>query len=368
MINEYELPLFTFGWELEATGRASRTLKDVLVGHDGSVGGDGLEYRIRREAVFDPERSLAALRVLTGSPGLNVDRSCGFHVHVGLGIKTRKLHLWAANFITLARLIENDVFTVVPESRRDNNYCRRWREHSGSVITPQYSGSKHSNGTRYCWVNPVEIFRPGGIRTIEVRLMGDSKNYLYLLAWTSFCRRMAASAWVLVHDPSRMEQELRTLKEDLVTIRECFVTRRFTGLTKANAIVLLAAKAGFYTALEPTLAPLKEREKKLRWEMDKDAQARDEYHDRVKQIRDYLAREAKSLVGTHFSEPLTPGDMVEALITEPDYALTAGQRFRVVRDTPENGHVQVEHQRSDGWNIPRSFVRLAERTAVAVPA
>lgn len=364
MIQDYELPVFTFGWELEATGRAHRPIKDVQVGHDGSVGGDGLEYRIRREAVYDPERSLTALRALCASPGLKVDRSCGFHVHVGLGIRTRKLQVWAANFVTLARLLERDVFQVVPPSRRDNRFCCTWQTFTGPIMSTQYSGSKHSNATRYCWVNPVEIFRPGGIRTIEIRLMGDTQNYLYMLAWTSFCRRMAASAWALVHDPSRLEQETTGLREALKMIRDCFVVNTVKGLNKAKAVTLLAAKAGFYGSLAPSLNKLKEKEKTIRWEMDHEAEARDNYMDTISYVRSYIERERQSLSATHSETALGRGDIVEALVSDGSGYTVPGRRYIVVDDNPEENFVRIENH-SGGWNTPRELMRFAERRSEA---
>lgn len=368
MIRDTELPVFTFGWELEATGRSHRTIPDVMVGHDGSVSGDGLEYRTRRESVFDPERSLAALRALTMSPGLQVDRSCGFHVHVGLGIRTRKLHSWAANFVTLARIIEPDVFAAVPESRRENHYCRSWKDFRGSVIAPQYSANKHNNGTRYCWINPVEIFRPGGIRTIEIRLMGHSKNYLYLLAWTSFCRRMAASSWALVHDPSRLEQEILDLKEAIKLVRQCFVTREITGVAKARNIVMLAARAGFYETLTPSLKKLTGVEKNIRYQMDQDAAAKDNYADQIEQMRHFVAIENASLASTHRDIPIPEGAIVEALEPDGQGYTIIGHHYRVISDNLDNQRITLFHPMRGSWYVSRSTVKLAEVQSVTVLA
>lgn len=366
MIRDCELPLFTFGWELEATGRSLVSIPDVIVGHDGSVHGDGLEYRTRRQAVFDPERSLSALRVLCMSPGLKVDASCGFHVHVGLGMKTRKLHSWAANFITLARMLEPEAMQAVPDSRRDNSYCRSWKDFKGSVVAPSYSGNKHNNNTRYCWVNPVEIFRPGGIRTIEVRLMGHSKNYLYLLAWTSFCRRMAASSWALVHDPSRLQEEVEDLRAVLVNMRQCFISGEITGTRKAQSVVLLAGRAGFYEALESSMKKLKRREDALRYEMDADAQARDQYNLKIDSIRTYTTREADSLAGTHPDTYLPAGSFIEAIIPDNDGYTVPGRRYPVIQDRPTENRVSIRRNGEGSWWVDRDTVRLYAEAPIAV--
>lgn len=365
-LKEAELPVFSFGWELEATKRASQNITDVMVGHDGSVSGDGLEYRTRREAVFAPERSLLALRTLTMDGSLQVDRSCGFHVHVGLGMKTRKLHSWAANFVTLARLIEEDAFKAVPESRRQNTYCRTWKDYTGSVLTPTYNANKMSNSSRYCWVNPVEIFRPGGIRTIEVRLMGHSKSYLHLLAWTSFCRRMGASAWTLVHDPSQLEQEVNDLKGILKMLRQAFITHELEGRDKARAIVVLAVRAGFYESLAPSLKRLKSKEQEIRYAMDHEAEDRDNYNELIKNLRETIANEAISVGGTHSREALNSGTIVEALVNNGRYGLTAGNHYRVAFDEPRMGRLAVEGDATySSRYVLRSMVRVVTPRVLA---
>lgn len=232
-----KIPPFTLGWELEATSAASGEIVGLEAGTDGSVNGDALEYKTMRESVNDPLVSLRILRQLCASKTLEVDRSCGFHVHIGLGTRSRRIHQWAAWFVTLARCVEESAFGAVPMSRRENHYCRKWRIFDqASVIEQAYAASKHHNPSRYNWVNPVEIFREGGIRTIEIRLMGHSRSYPYLLSWVSACQLMAASAWRLVFDPSRLHHEQGLLSSVFHRIQEVFqgqaTTRRRASLAQ----------------------------------------------------------------------------------------------------------------------------------------
>lgn len=220
--DKMKYPPFTLGWELEACNRARGYFPDLEVAHDGSVHGDSMEYKIRREAVFDPPRSLHALRQLVSDPALRTDTSCGFHVHVGLGKKTRRGGRWAASFVSLARLVEHAAFQAVPESRRSNHFCRSWKNEQAppSIIQKSYQGSKYNNPDRYYWINFVEMFRPNGIRTVEVRLMGDTKRYPLLLAWMSMCRLMAMSAWRIMYDPSILVPESEAIIRRLELVRK----------------------------------------------------------------------------------------------------------------------------------------------------
>lgn len=368
-MSDMELPVFTLGWELEATSRAERKIKGVECGHDGSVDGDALEYRIKREMVYKPEESLRALRELLASQALEVNESCGFHVHIGLGVKSRKLQAWAAHFVTLARLVEKEAFAAVPKSRHGNDYCRSWKEHTGSVISPIYHASKHSNETRYCWINPVEIFRPGGIRTIEVRLMGDSQSYPYLLAWISFCRSMAASAWALTNDPSRLEMEVQELKEVLDTIRGCFVSRSIRGITQARAVVIMAAKAGLYMPFKRTLGKVREEERSVLYAVEMESRYREEYESQVQAMRDYLTMEKRSLLVLPIDELPKAGDLVEALCEDPDGYIEAGTQYEVVRVELDHHRLVIKKTTGGQWTVPFSCLKLVvqeRRVAISV--
>lgn len=213
---------FTLGWELEACRKSSFIPPNVLEGYDGSVAGDSVEYKIDEKTAFDPPRSIAALHRLAVDKSIRVDRSCGFHVHVGLKRQTPKASLWAGWMVTLARIIEDDAFLAVPTSRHDNQYCRRWNG-GGDIyksIIRTYEGNKGSNYSRYYWLNVVEMFRPGGIRTCEVRLLGATRRFAYLLAWSAFCTDLGKKAWDLLYDPSLLASHAEALRESLRMIKD----------------------------------------------------------------------------------------------------------------------------------------------------
>lgn len=211
---------FTLGWELEACKRASVIPEGVQCGSDGSVSGDGVEYKIKDNMVRDIKGSLEALRLLARDKSIRVDKSCGFHVHLGLSKNTAKKAVWAGWMVTIGRMIEKEVFESVPESRRGNNYCRPMVNNGVKTILKTYYREKYSNDERYSWLNVVEMFRPGGIRTVEIRLLGNTHRYSYLVGWIAACRLMAKAAWALTNDPSCLESEISYLKSVFGEIRD----------------------------------------------------------------------------------------------------------------------------------------------------
>lgn len=190
---------FSLGWELEANHKATNTPAGINLHHDGSVDGDGAEYVVLPSVTRSPNYVLGLLKDLAHTPRLNTDKSCGFHVHVGVqGAKSQRLKAWAVATEALALEIEDMAFKAVPESRQGNSYCRR--------IVPLASGTrfvgyKYENERRYHWLNTVEIFRPNGIRTIEMRLLGNTHRWKYLLAWTAFTVSLMREGWKVAHKP-----------------------------------------------------------------------------------------------------------------------------------------------------------------------
>jgi hypothetical protein len=353
------LPKITLGWELEATGRARRAVQGVEVGHDGSVHGDGLEYRIKRELVYTPEKSLEALRTLATDPALQVDASCGFHVHVGLGQRKRKIHDWAAAFVTLAREVEDYAFAAVPASRRQNQYCRSWKNTKGSIVATQYSASKHANQNRYNWVNPVEIFRPGGIRTIEIRLLGNTKRYTYLLAWVAVCRMMAMSAWAVANDISRLEGEKEEIQKAMSLIKDNFLRADIPTKVVAKTALYLANKGGLLTPFGKPLEEISKRETDIAYRLQMEESERREYDQLMAALRQSVDEYRARMIAT--GEPpvgaLIPGDTVQCTRTS-DY-MTVGNYYRVV--SAWEGGCRVLNDEGSSWELNANSVRLVER-------
>jgi hypothetical protein len=329
MKKELILPSFSLGWELEATQGARRPLTGIEVGHDGSVGGEALEYRTSRKIVFDSTASLAALRCLATDPHLQTNESCGFHVHIGLGRESKIIYKWAAAFVALARHVEKEAFEAVPRSRTGNCYAKSWKGSRASVIQKEYRPDKHACEDRYNWVNPVEVFRPYGIRTVEIRLLGDTHHYGYLLAWISFCRLMAMSAWALAveADFSREQEEIDHLKEVLTVIRDSF-QRPCASKTQAKNTVILAHKARLLHPYGQVLTSIKDTEDNILYEamlLEKD---RASFEKVIKEMRDYVRRTQAEPREEHGG--FRVGDTVECIALPRDGGCTLGRRYRVI--------------------------------------
>lgn len=209
---------FSLGWELEADHEAARVPSGVERISDGSVNGDSAEYIVLPSVVRSARFSLGLLKDLVHAPELNTDKSCGYHVHLApKSTALNKMREWAINCQMLAQRVEETAFLAVPQARQANNYCRRIE-----LLThgTRFSASKYSNDRRYHWLNVVEMFRPGGIRTVEIRLLGNTHRWKYLLAWSTFCLMLANGAWRLVYSPEDIEQVVNALNAFLKGIAE----------------------------------------------------------------------------------------------------------------------------------------------------
>lgn len=363
---ELMLPNFSLGWELEATKRASRRVLGIECGHDGSVGGEALEYRIKREHVYDPQKSLECLRLLATDPELEVNSSCGFHVHVGLGKRSRLLHEWAQWFVQLAREVEVEAFAAVPLSRRESTYCRSWKREISPIGNLSYNANKMGNRDRYNWVNPVEIFRPGGIRTVEIRLMGNTKRYTYLLSWVAVCRMMAQSSWSLLGDASRLESEKRNIKEALKLIKDNFLGEGISKKQVAKTAVYLASKAGLTCPFGHPLAKVRDAESALSLSAYNDSR-----EDSERWIRNFREMERASMTahaipqGTIIptEDGIAVGDTVQAVEVDPDHGITRGDYYRVTQlqgGDRRNIRITLAGNPS-GWIVPSNCLRVVER-------
>ena len=189
----------SLGWELEANHSASRVPAGVDTISDGSVNGDGTEYVVLPSVTRSPKFALGLLKDLVHAPSLNTDKSCGYHVHMGVqGASMARLRQWAIATEALAKEVEDKAFEAVPDARKSNSYCKRIE---ATIAGTRFESTKYNNSRRYHWLNTVEIFRPSGIRTVEVRLLGNTHRWKYLLAWSTFCMLLGREGWKIAHRP-----------------------------------------------------------------------------------------------------------------------------------------------------------------------
>lgn len=209
---------FSLGWELEANNEAARYPDGVQKMSDGSVNGDSAEYVVLPSVTKNARFVLGLLKDLVHAPELNTDKSCGYHVHLAPRKTTlAKSREWALACQRLALAIEEKAFKAVPDARQENSYCRKVEllQHG-----TRFQSAKYGNDLRYQWLNIVEMFRPGGIRTVEVRLLGNTHRWKYLLAWSTFCLTLGAEAWHLIHSNGDMTKSVEHLERLLDGIIE----------------------------------------------------------------------------------------------------------------------------------------------------
>lgn len=226
----FKKPEFSLGWELEACQGAVIAPEGIEVGYDGSVNGEKLEYKVELPYVTNIEASMAVLGNLMRLKRLKIDSSCGFHIHIGLKNYPKSFPgfqgLWASWCVVLAKEVENAVFDCVPESRKVNRNCKKWLGIyiPQGVVKQPYRSSKYDNQHRYHWVNITEMFRPGGLKTVEIRLMGDTNDYLVLLSWMATFLSFARHAYTLVYDPSRLDHVASLVRHDMMSFKDLLNT------------------------------------------------------------------------------------------------------------------------------------------------
>lgn len=223
---------YTWGVEIEtSSGYLPKHLDKKLVYdavHDGSLRDEngnvfGGEYVT---SVLYGDLGLQQLKMLCNelSKRCMINKRCGVHVHIG-GATFNKESVVLMYY--LYKKMENSIFNMLPESRRDNEYCRKLpnvninissinqnREYNidyyyntimtilSSGYSPDHKVNKkndHPKGfkcgydhsaARYCWVNFIPaVFntRKNEVYTIEFRPHPASTSYYKIKNWLFIC-------------------------------------------------------------------------------------------------------------------------------------------------------------------------------------
>jgi hypothetical protein len=203
-------------------GAGVELVTPILEAH-ASLSPDGDECEFDVSTIASNVRSLLACAATYNS-------SCGLHVHLGrpngettewnpkrlLGVTGGPASEWKPGHIRTMLLIglglENIIFNLVPESRKQSRHCRKLREvYTNQAIQAYYPltnlhSRKQENPQRYCWLNLIETRRPqdpaeervGYARskafgTFEVRALGETVDYDYIMAWVKLWVKVAAA-------------------------------------------------------------------------------------------------------------------------------------------------------------------------------
>lgn len=158
--------------------------------HDGSLSGMcGNEIECVSPILkgADGKKTLKQVCETLAAARVQVNRSCGLHVHIGAAHLTQEQY---ANVFINYRHLEAVIDSFMAESRRgDNNYyCASLQDHhrlDHCVTRDQVACELRHD--RYHKVNPISYERH---QTIEFRQHQGTANYAKILNWVMFCGKL----------------------------------------------------------------------------------------------------------------------------------------------------------------------------------
>jgi len=146
-----------------------------------------------------------------------VNNSCGVHIHIGRPRSETDLKSkWSVDqlktFIVIGKMMENTLYDLCPDSRKNDrevhSFCQNIHEIfnnsdllNENLIAGAIHDNKYSNRQRRCWLNITEVFRDGqgstigsaaSPKTVEIRMLGNTKRSAYIQAWTKLWLKIGA--------------------------------------------------------------------------------------------------------------------------------------------------------------------------------
>lgn len=188
-------PLYPFSKWIEISG-------DGSIEHKHNEEGTEFKVCVRRDEVREV---LPKIMETLKTMGARVNKSCGLHVH----LDQRNNEEPDKAFQRLVRSL-GLLYTVVPESRRRNKYCKRNRHADFAAAT---------RGERYKAINASAFSRH---RTIEVRLFGGTLESTKIINWIEVLLAIAYGETVM-RCPKTFDTAMRYWKfseENLAWLKE----------------------------------------------------------------------------------------------------------------------------------------------------
>lgn len=192
-----------FGVEIECFGGDTPDLPRGWGHHyDGSVDDTGDEFVSPptggEEGFESVKEACEALR----EAGFSVNRSCGLHTHYDFTNLTEK----DLKKVVMAYLLYDDFFwRMLPESRRENHYCRKAKGEYIDFIENLQGSIKKNRPGRYTSINTQAYSRHG---TLEIRSHTGTLSATKILNWINMHLRFQEWALkktfkeILKHRPS----------------------------------------------------------------------------------------------------------------------------------------------------------------------
>lgn len=175
--------------------------------YDGSLPSNGGEAKILTPAAKAANRVADTVQ-RARIAGCEVSTRAGFHVHLSLPRGWRR-STWDSSVVysdsghmfgeaiqaveQWGRIVEDYLFSIMPPSRRDNQFCRRLSSGCGLI-------------SHYAWLSWSQR-----IPTTEVRLHGSTVNPLKAKAWIECCLNIRSRISQVINTHTR-EEELSLAK------------------------------------------------------------------------------------------------------------------------------------------------------------
>lgn len=217
---------YTFGVELEIANTNRRDVETHLAANGVTYAYEGYNHTTRRHYKFVRDsslngdnpiecvspvlkssagfKSLKATCKALNDAGCSVNRTCGFHVHIGAESLTEEQY--CSVFVNYMHL-ENVIDTFMAPSRRANasRWCHTLRgKNIQRVYTRDYLNRALSYD-RYFKVNPCSYDRH---KTIEFRQHAGTLNYEKIEMWVKFVAKLVD--WSKTH---RLESDVNNIDE-----------------------------------------------------------------------------------------------------------------------------------------------------------
>ena len=133
-------------------------------------------------------QSLEATCKALNEAGCEVNRSCGFHVHIGAKDLTDEAYV---NVFINYMFLENVIDTFMAPSRRGNEsyWCRTLKDHKNGLLNATTKGDVQS-ALRYDRYHRVNAESYGRHKTIEFRQHQGTTCFEKIEHWVKFCAKL----------------------------------------------------------------------------------------------------------------------------------------------------------------------------------
>lgn len=200
----------TFGIELEIIHNNKSELRDAIRNRGIACEIEGYNHTTRRNwkivsdasvvggyelvsPVLKGENGLAEIKAVSDAlieVGATINKTCGFHAHFGTQDFKKKISVWRNLYINYATL-ESDIDSFMPQSRRNNQYCRslkvsNWRAKMETAQTLEGLENAVTGRSRYFKLNSQSYWRHG---TVEFRQHSGTVEFEKIKNWLLFCAR-----------------------------------------------------------------------------------------------------------------------------------------------------------------------------------